>query len=781
MKKLFKKIGRFIKKRKYYILAFFFILFIWWWNCLPKELFKKPTCTVLVDESGKLLNAQIADDGQWRFPLSDSIPTKFKEAIVEFEDRTFHSHIGVSARGIARAIKQNISNGKVVSGGSTISMQVIRMSRNKPRTIYQKLVEMIWATRLEAKLTKEEILTLYASHAPMGGNVVGLEAASWRYFQRSPFELSWAESATLAVLPNAPSLIHVGKNRSALKDKRDRLLTRLFNQGKIDKETLEISKEEPLPSNPKPLPQLAVHLMNKSLVSKKGKRVVTSINSDFQKRVLDIVEIHHQKLKTNNIYNAAVVVGEIRTGRIIGYVGNTSVKEKEHGGSVDIITSPRSSGSILKPFLYGFMLEDGIITPKQVIYDVPTSMAGYSPENYNQKYAGIVPANEALSKSLNVPFVRMLRDYGIQKFHSKLDNIGMTTLNKPANHYGLSLILGGCEVTLLDLISMYGKMSRSVSQFPEYDSITNVTFSGFSPKLAKENAPSISPSAAWFTLEAMQKVVRPNKDKNWEEFSTTQRIAWKTGTSYGFRDAWAVGLNKEYVVGVWVGNADGEGRPGIIGVEAAAPLLFDVFGLLPKSEWYKSPQDEFINEKICVQSGYKANDLCPDFRIQSIPNESKSTGLCPFHKTIFLEESGQKRVTSDCYPVSKMQKKTWFSLPPKAAYYYQKRTPTYSEIPPFREDCEVKDELKQLSILYPKNESKVVMSLTESGEQSRIVLEALHRDSESVLFWHLNDKYLGSTNHIHQMDVKLNKGKYSLKIIDELGNSEKIDFEVVKD
>lgn len=782
MKKLTKKLISFIKKRKYYLLAFFFILFVWWWFCLPKELFNDPTATVLLDKNGQLLNAQIAEDGQWRFPKSDTVPYKFKQAIIEFEDHRFYSHLGVSVMGIGRAMKQNISNGKVVSGASTITMQVIRMSRNKPRTFYQKLIEMIWATRLEARLTKNEILALYASNAPMGGNVVGLEAAAWRYFQRSPDNLSWAESATLAVLPNAPSLIHVSKNRKALKAKRDRLLTRLYNKGKIDEETLEIAKEEELPSKPKPLPQLAIHLMNNSLnEGKKGQRIVTSLEVNLQKSVIERLNYHHQRLKTNNIFNGAVVVGEIKTGRIIAYVGNTEVKEKEHGGDVDVIKARRSSGSIIKPFLYGFMIQEGYLTPQQIIYDVPTTMAGYSPENYNQKYAGIVPADEALSKSLNVPFVRMLRDYGIQKFHSGLKRTGMSTLDKPATHYGLSLILGGSEVTLFDLVSMYAKMGRAITQYPNYDSLTNANFSCYSLQTSKNSQPVISSSASWSVISAMEKVVRPNKEKNWEEFNTSERIAWKTGTSFGFRDAWAVGLNKDYVVGVWVGNADGEGRPGIIGVEAAAPILFDVFDFLPKSEWYKKPLDEFVPQKICVKSGMRANEYCTETKVSALPFECENNSLCSFHKIIFLDKNEKNRVSSNCYSVNEMVEKTWFSLPPKAAFYYQKRTPDYIEIPPFKEGCSEKDNTKQISVLYPKNESKILITRTETGEESSVVLEALHRDSEATLFWHLNEKYIGSTTHIHQKDKRLSPGKYELKVIDELGNAEKIRFEVVKD
>ena len=781
MKKRLKKIKNWIKKRKYYLLGFFLILFIWWYNCLPTQLFNTPTSTILLDSKGDLLNAQIAEDGQWRFPYNDSVPQKFKDAIVQFEDKTYYSHIGVSFRGIARAIKQNISEGRVVSGGSTITMQVIRMARNKNRTIYQKLVEMIWATRLDAKFTKEKILAIYASNAPMGGNVVGLDAASWRYFQRSPSDLSWAETAMLAVLPNAPSLIHLGKNREKLKNKRNRLLDKLFVAGKIDKETLEISKEEPLPNKPKPLPQITPHLLAKAISNnKKGKRIKTTIDKSIQNHVIKTLDIHHNRLKQNNIFNGAVIVCDIKSGKILAYVGNTNVKEKEHSGSVDIISSPRSSGSILKPFLYASILEEGEITPDQVIPDIPTSMAGYSPENYNQKYVGIVPAGEALSKSLNVPFIRMLRDYGNQKFHSKLQKIGMTTLTKPASHYGLSLILGGCEVKLIDLMNMYGKMARTLNQFPAYDSSLNFNFiyTDLHKKVAKE--PIVDPSAIWFTFQAMKKVVRPNKEKNWETFSSSQKIAWKTGTSYGFRDAWAVGLNSQYIVGVWVGNADGEGRPGIIGVEAAAPILFDVFDILPKSNWFAKPLDKMEMQKICVKSGYKASDICTEIREELVPETENSSLPCPYHINVFLDKTEKYRVTSKCYSVSEMIVKPWFSLPPKIDFYYKKRTPNHQSLPPYKSNCVDLDNISPLSIIYPKNESKIKLPKTVEGEKGKIVLEATHRENSGDLYWHLDENFIGITNHIHQMELKISVGKHTLLVMDELGNSKKVEFLVVK-
>lgn len=758
----------------------FFILFIGWYNCLPKNLFNKPTSTILLDDKGGLLNAQIATDGQWRFPYNDSVPEKFKKAITQFEDRTFYSHLGVSIRGIARAIKQNIYEGRVVSGGSTITMQVIRMSREKDRTVWQKTIEMILATRLEAGYSKDEILALYASNAPMGGNIVGLDAASWRYFGRDAHELSWAEVSMLAVLPNAPSLIHLGKNRDKLFAKRNRLLTSLYEAGEIDSLTHQLAITEPLPDNPHDLPQVTPHLLAKCQKDGyKGQRVETTIKRDIQEHVSRTLAIHHNRLKNNYIYNGAVVVGNLRTGEIIGYVGNTNVKEREHGGDVDIITAPRSSGSILKPFLYTYMLDEGVITPNQLIPDVPTTMAGYSPENYNQQYAGAVPASEALSRSLNVPFVLMLQEYGVAKFHNRLKQSGMTTLSYSPSHYGLSLILGGAEVTLLDLINMYGKIGRTVSQYPEYTTSLNSNFRYQNSNNKGSNKPLFNSGAAWCTIEAMKRLERPNRDMNWETFSSSQNIAWKTGTSYGFRDAWAVGFNSEYIVGVWVGNADGEGRPGIIGVEAAAPILFDVFDGLPKSEMFKRPSDEFEFELICAKSGYRASNNCTEIVKELIPLSTKEAQICPYDVKVHLDKNKEFRVTSKCEQISNMIDTSWFVLPAKMEWYYQKRNPQYKQLPTFKAGCSNNEKQVSMVILYPKSESEIIIPKGVTGKKEKTIFEVTHRNEEAILYWHIDDFYLGSTTHIHQLAVNPGIGKHKLIVDDDDGEQVTVNFEVI--
>lgn len=762
-----------------------------WWFCLPKPLFQYPTSTVIEDRNGNLLGARIANDGQWRFPYNDSLSDKFKTSLVEFEDRTFYHHIGFSMRGFARAFEQNLRNGKVVSGGSTISMQVIRLSRkDKPRTVFEKLIEVFMATRLELKCSKEEILALWASNAPMGSNVVGLDAAAWRYFGRPQETLSWAEAATLAVLPNAPSLMYPGKNMQALYEKRNRLLNRLHEIGKLDEVDLELAIAEPLPGKPHPLPQMAPHLLDRaSAEGYKGQRVQTTINPHLQHQVNEIVALHHEKLKENKVHNAAVLVLNVRTGEVAAYCGNTPSENdgENHGNAVDIITAPRSTGSILKPFLYACMMNDGALTPNMLIPDVPTLIGSYAPKNYDEQYDGAVPAGRALARSLNVPAVRMLRTYSTEKFHKKLGTMGLSTLNKPASHYGLSLILGGAEATLWDLGYMYSVMGRTLDQYPTYKAnlmqnpyyIQSINDRKYMPVKPERSTPILNAGAVWFTMDAMVEVARPEDEVNWKAFSSAGKVAWKTGTSFGNRDAWAVGVNPDYVVAVWVGNADGEGRPGVVGLLAAAPILFDVFDRLPHSPWFDAPYDELAQVPVCHLSGHRASVLCDVVDTVYIPQSSLATVACPYHKLVHLSEDGSHRVHSECESVAHMRHESWFVLPPAMEWFYKRNNPQYKSLPSYRADCLADASEKPMAIIYPKTPSTIYVPIQLDGTLSRTVFEATHRNKASTIYWHIDDEYLGSTKDIHQMELAPSVGDHYLTLVDENGIALKQRFSVI--
>jgi penicillin-binding protein 1C len=771
-----------------------FLLCIAYYFCLPEPLFRPVFATVLEDRQGRLLSATIAADEQWRFPACDTVPDKFKHALLLFEDRHFFSHWGVNPFSMLRACWQNINQGRIVSGGSTLSMQVIRLSRNQPRTFYEKLIEIILATRLEFSYSKNEILALYASHAPFGGNIVGLNAASWRYFGRSPKRLSWAEAAVLAVLPNSPGLIYPGKNHYKLLQKRDRLLDKLHQKGYFDELTLQLAKAEPIPDKPAPLPMLATHLLTRNIhEGRQGKIIKTTLDLQLQSDVQQVLSRYQYQLSGNEIYNIAALVLDVETGEVLAYAGNVSAaNNRQKGSEVDVITAPRSTGSILKPFLYAAMLDEGKILPKTLVADIPTFLKGFAPKNFSKTYDGAVPAHQALSRSLNVPAVRMLQDYGVEKLHFLLKEMGMQTLHHAPSHYGLSLILGGAEASLWDITGMYASMARTLKNYflypyPKRYHTEDYHAPGFMPKTqdrkkrkGRDEYSLLSAGAIWHTFEAMTEVYRPVDEMNWRMFSSSQKIAWKTGTSFGHRDAWAVGLTPRYVVGVWAGNASGEGRPGLTGVEAAAPVMFDIFHLLPSAPWFEKPLSDLEKIGVCRSSGHKAMEICQPMDSLYVPKAGLLSVLCPYHEQVFMDGSGKFRVNSDCEPVRKMVSKSWFVLPPVMEWYYKSKNAGYKVLPPYRDDCgSGHQSIASMQIIYPDKKTHIFVPRELDGSLGNSVFEVAHRNPETKIFWHLDEVYLGYTKRIHQMGVAPGEGKHVLTLVDENGEVLQQDFEVI--
>ncbi|WP_296380325.1 penicillin-binding protein 1C [Winogradskyella sp.] len=771
------QITNYIKRNKIKS-AILAILLLIYYFCLPQQLFKDPTATVITSNSDKLLGALIAKDGQWRFPASDSVPDKFKTCILQFEDEYFYKHPGFNPISIFKALKGNLSSGSVKRGGSTITQQVIRLSRKgQSRTYFEKFKELILATRLEFRLSKDDILNLYASHAPFGGNVVGIDAASWRYFNRNASDLSWAESATLAVLPNAPSLIYPGKNQKRLLNKRNRLLKKLFENGTIDELTYDLSIIEGLPQKPYPLPQIAPHLLQKIARKNKGERIKTTIKVSLQEQTNAIVKQHYNLLKQNEIYNISVLVLDVNTREVLTYIGN-SPTDNAHQKSVDIIDKPRSTGSILKPFLYASMLDAGDLLPNTLVADVPTQFGSYQPENFNKSYDGAVFANEALSRSLNVPAVRMLQDFGLDRFYHYLKQLQLKDLKYNANHYGLSLVLGGAESNLWDLCKSYSAMASTLNHFnanssqyftnefcqPIYNSKQSIDFGKLTNEKTVFDAASI-----YLTFESMKQVNRPESDESWGFYDSSQEIAWKTGTSFGFRDAWAIGTTKDYVVGVWVGNADGEGRPGLVGVQTAAPILFDVFDVLPKSEWFAKPYDEMLEVNICKKSGYRASSICDNTELRYIQVSGQKTEPCPFHQLVHLDTSERYQVNSSCEAFSNINNKPWFVLPPLQAYYFKTKNPFYKALPPYRGDCAEASGIS-MEFIYPNQQSTIFLPKNFDGNTNDLVLKVAHSKPELELYWYIDNQFIGSTKDIHDMAVLPSSGEHMITVMDELGN-----------
>ncbi|MFZ5480735.1 MAG: penicillin-binding protein 1C [Myxococcota bacterium] len=727
-----------------------------------------PLSTVVLDREGHLLGASVASDEQWRFPGTGELPDKYVVAVERFEDRRYRWHPGVDPLSVTRAAVDNVRAGRVTSGASTLTMQVARLSRgNPPRTMGEKAVEAVLAVRMTATRSKDAILADYAEHAPFGGNTVGIEAAAWRYFGRAPDELTWAEAATLAVLPNSPALVHPGRSRDALRTKRDRLLHDLHADGVFDGATLAAALLEPLPDAPRPVPQDALPLLGHV----RGERVVTTLDGQLQARVLDVADRHVAQLRGNGVHNAAVLVAEVESGEVRAYVGNVRPSGEGRGEYVDVAVAPRSTGSLLKPLLYAAMVETGELLPHELVPDVPTRFAGFSPENFDRAYEGAVPASEALARSRNVPAVWMLREHTVERFLGRLRKLGLTTLFRPAEDYGLALIVGGAEGTLWDLAGAYRDLALS-AQHPDGRIPPVMRWRG---KGGTERPAPYDAGAAWLTIRALFEVNRPGADAAWRSFAGSEEIAWKTGTSFGFRDAWAIGLTPEHVVAVWVGNADGEGRPGLTGTQAAAPILFDVFDLLDGRGSFAKP-DALTTVRVCEESGMVAGPDCEHTRLEEVPRIARPDGRCGYCRLVHLDAEGN-RAHAGCVAASELRSEPRFVLPAGMEAYYTRHHARYRPLPPAREGCEDAGG-SPLAVVSPAADTAIFVPTELDGSRGRVVFVATHREPDAVVYWHLDGEFLATTVAPHELALDPPKGEHRLTLVDGEGVRVERGFEV---
>lgn len=761
------------------------ILLVWYIFCLPSPLFDVSYSTVVSDRNGELLGARIADDQQWRFPTVDSVPDKYKTCLVEFEDQYFGYHWGINPVSIFRAVKQNLSQKRIVSGASTITMQTIRLSRKEKRTFGEKFIEMIMATRLEFSYSKDEIINLYASHAPMGGNVVGIEAASWRYFGHQSSTLSWAEAATLAVLPNSPAMMHFGRNRAKLLTKRNNLLKKLHDKNILDKTDYELAVSEPLPFEPYALPVVAPHLVTKIYMEQGGRQVRTTIDKQQQLLIENILARWNAEFAQNEIKNIAAVVVNVEKNEVVAYCGNVHFDKSISANQVDILQAPRSTGSILKPFLYCAMLDNGQLLPNQLLADIPININGFTPKNFSLNYDGAVPASEALARSLNIPFVVSLRKYGVPKFYNLLKDAGMSTLSRSPDNYGLSLILGGAEGKLWDIVSMYTHMAQALNDYNsdrrywKRRAVSYVYDQDNNKPEERITRPMFGAGAIWLTFDALTNLNRP-EEIDWRSIPSIQKIAWKTGTSFGFRDGWAVGVNPKYAVGVWVGNSDGEGRPGLTGARTAGMVMFDIFNALPASRWFPAPTTDMVRTEVCKESGLLAGVNCPESSNDTIWTTKKGAeaAVCSYHIRVNVSEDLKYRVYEDCAGERGIVQTSWFVLPASWEWFYKEHHPSYRSLPPFSPECQSADNTKVMEFIYPTANAVVSIPKQLDGRNGRIIFELAHRDPRSKVFWHLDETYVGETQNFHKQELAPSAGNHRLTVVDENGNSLSINFSV---
>jgi len=746
---------------------------------LPHPLFPDRYSTVVTDKNGHIMRVYLNPDQQWLLPPAPDmpVPKKLEQALLTAEDRWFYRHPGINPFSVVRAAWQDIRAGRIVSGASTLTMQLARISRPKPRTISNKLLEMLQAIKIEWCYDKKTILRMYLDHAPFGGNIIGIRAAAWKTFGKPPEKLTWSQAATLAVLPNAPGMISPKNGHKLLKNKRDQLLYKLFNRKIIDVTTLRNALAEPVPAKTHPFPIVTPHLSRSLQTRFPGRTIFTTIDPDIQNTADALTRNYMNYLKSHGIRNCAVLVAETRNGKIRGYVGSQGFFDKDASGQVDGVQAPRSTGSILKPFLYALSMDRGLILPDTVMLDIPSHYGSFTPANADHSYSGLVTAREALTQSLNIPAVRLLNAYGVRDFYSFLKQGGITTLFRTPGSYGLPLVLGGAEAKLIDLARLY----RGLGCGGVFSPLTVLRDPG--QNQPHTDKPLISPGACWLTLNILRNLKRPGAEYYWELFQDQWPIAWKTGTSYGQRDAWAVGVSPKWTVAVWIGNFNGAGNPEIGGAMTAGPLLFNIFNTLPEGNtptWFPRPLHGLKTVTVCKNTGYAIGANCPESRKVDAPTDSHFYKTCPWHRTITVTNDEKWSVCSLCWKPGNHKQVKRLSYPPEVIQLLRKRGIEINRIPPHKPTCPSRESINPLSISYPGTNTRVFLPRDFGGQYQKILCRVSHRQANVTVFWYLDDHYLGQTRETHEKAVLSNPGWHTLSVIDETGNCAAVRFHIVR-
>jgi penicillin-binding protein 1C len=755
------------------VISFSFVVYVL--IPLSGEKLSRNYSQVILASDSSFMRVFLNDAEQWCLSprLEPEIPEKLKTAVLNYEDRHFYRHPGVNPVALIRAFYLNVKHGQIVSGGSTITMQLARMIGKNPRTLRHKMKEMLLALKLEARYSKAEILQDYLCHAPYGSNIRGYIAASHRFFGKKPSQLTWAEASTLAVLPNEPGMVFPGKNDARLEIKRNTLLSSLLQKGIIDRETYELSLLEKTPDEIIPFPLRAPHLTNRIRAENQLLSVVhTTIDATIQDETNFFVKQHAAQLQQMGIKNACALVVNNITGEVVSYVGSHDFNDFESQGRVDGIRARRSPGSILKPFLYALAIDEGLILPQTLIKDVPTYFNSFSPSNASETFSGIVPASQALVHSLNVPAVRLLNAYGVHKFYNQLKAAGLETLFRHADEYGLPLILGGSEVTPWDMAKLYMGMARG-------GRFSDITY------LKNEEIPShhqlASAGASYLILNELKELIRPGLEFYWKKYSAQRPIAWKTGTSYGHRDAWAVGATPIWTIVVWVGNFDGTSNKSISGMKSAGPLLFNIANVLPSKErsaWFEANPHDFVKIKICEKTGFYASENCDDVAVVQAPVHMRPLKTCEFHKSYQVDRESGYAVCSRCWSANRTETHVLKYSPD--VNYYLRRNGNLTEVEPAHNPaCKSGLEKDMIQIIYPLNQANIFIPKDFDGEYEPLIGRFASQFPEREVFWYLDDSFIGSTINKPSLPLRLDAGTHRLTLVDIMGNRDHVDFSVI--
>ena len=562
----------------------------------PLAVPKIEVSTTVLAKEGEVLRQFADENGVFRhWTTLDEVSPDYLKALITYEDRYYYQHFGVNPFSTIRALWQWIWYQRIISGSSTLTMQVARLLYPHERTVAGKFTQLFRALQLEWQYSKEEILTLYINLAPMGGNIEGVGAASQRYFSKKPSELTLSDSALLVALPQRPSIYRPDRNLSLARAARDKVLSRLYDFGEINAETYQAATQDPINYTPSETPFYAPLLAERLRRENRAQhRIHTTIDYTLQRHLETFL------LKASHAFpanvSAAILVVDNRTHEIVSYIGSVDLFDRHRAGFVDMVSAIRSPGSTLKPFAFGLALDYGIIHEASLLTDVPRAFDGYEPQNFDRKFRGRVPMYRALQQSLNVPVVQVFQHLTPFYFLKSLRDAGIGLYVESPT---ISLILGGVGTTLEEQVKLFSSLASKGKVYP-----LKVLQEDHEMPAMNLNAgnPLLSPEASWIITKILRSVSPPQR-------INTRKIAWKTGTSYGYRDGWAMGVSPDWTVGVWIGRPDAVPNLGVLAGDIAAPILFDIFAFLPKDQTtFKKPYT-VIPETICWPSGRKASQV----------------------------------------------------------------------------------------------------------------------------------------------------------------------------
>ena len=724
--------------------------------------------TIITDNKGEVVNAYLTKDQKWRMKTElDEISPLLQKTIIAKEDKHFYSHPGVNPFAVIRALFNNIFKMRRTSGASTITMQVAKALQPGKRNIWSKFREMFRAFQLELKYSKKEILQLYLNLVPYGGNIEGVKSASLLYFNKNPDHLSLAEITALSIIPNKPGSLIIGRNNDLIVKERNRWLQRFANEKIFTQKEIEDALAEPLDATRKSVPHYIPHLANK-LKKQGGNIIKTNIDLNTQLKTEKLVEDYIRIQKLKNIKNAAVVIIDNKTHKIITYVGSANFYDTTDGGQVNGAQAVRQPGSTLKPLLYAMCFDEGLLTPKTVITDVMVNYNGYSPENYDKKFNGYVSIEYALEHSLNIPAVKSLQMLGHEQMIQKLSNINFRQIQKDRRKLGLSLILGGCGTTLEELTGLFSSFANDGYFFsPSFTQIDTV----------HNKVKVVSPASNYMINEILSKINRPDFPLNWTATERMPKIAWKTGTSYGRKDAWSIGYNRNYTVGVWTGNFSGIGAADLSGANIATPLLFKIFNTIDydsDEEWFTQPKDCDIRQ-VCSETGLIPSEHCTNLVTDYFIPLISSTAICNNWQEIMLSVNEKISFCKSCAPQTGYKKK-WFKIvEPEMQAWYEDNSIAYQKIPPHNPDCEVIFKGAAPTISFPVNGTEYIIN-QKNPEPLQLICKTAN--DVTKVYWYINNKFYKSCNAGESQFFIPNEGFVKISCTDDKGRNRDIKITV---